>query len=400
MYYDYATNTFTIPDYDSFGYVQLAQSINAFDAPITYLADLFKNGIIYSVDEKGNVVENDELVYRLNSPNRFQGKEEFLSQFYYFLTAAGYNYILPYSKSLGFENRLKDNELYNLNPDYVNFKKIKKDIFDLGDLDFDYVHSNKDEKFERPFNTKGVIPFYDIIPDIKNPYKGVSRLSALINEARNTVLADKGKTNQIKKSGAVIVSAKERSNGELSEGLDEEMMSSEPNREGKRTTHKQDIQNKLNAAGLASGESIIVSSKELVAQTLSKDIQGIDFDKLKSMDLLVCSNKIGVPPELNPFSSKNATYENREQAQFSVLQNRIEPVANSLAKSLQLYFESKNRLVIDYSHLPAYQVAQKVKEEIKDKVVDRYEKLFKDGIITAEQFVQILVKYDILNEER
>lgn len=372
----------------------MAQSINAIDAAITYLADLFKSANIYAEDDKGNIVENDELVARLQEPNHLQGTEEFLAEFYYYLCASGWCYMLPYNASVGFEKNLADNELYALNPDYCNFDKIKDNIFDLYNLGFKYAYASQSQRNEKALSTDEVIPFYDGPVNASNPFIGHSRLASLTDEATNTVLADKGKHNQIKRTGGMIISHKERGTDGFSDGLDETIRKDK--KTGKLITHKDEIEHKLNALGLAQGNNILVSSKELTGFSMGKDLIGIDFSKMKESDIVVISNKIGVPPELMPLNGNNAKFENREAAQYQVLQNRVIPVANNAATALTKYFNRPNKLVFSYEHLPAYQFAKKEKEESKNKIVERVKMLKDMGILDDKAAIQMLTNYEVL----
>lgn len=372
----------------------MAQHINAIDAAITYLADLFKSANIYAVDANGKIVENDELVEKLKEPNHLQGTEEFLAEFYYYLCASGWCYMLPYNQSVGFEKDLSSSEIFALNPDYCNFDKIKQNIFDLYNLGFKYAYAAQDLKSEKHFTTDDVIPFWDGPVNANNPFIGHSRLSSLTDEAINTVLADKGKHNQIKRTGAMIISHKERGTDGFSDGLDE--MMKKDKKSGKITTYKDDIEQKLNTLGLAEGNSILVSSKELTGFSMGKDIAGIDFSKFKESDIVVINNKIGVPPELMPLNGNNATYENRESAQYQVLQNRIIPVANNVAMAMTKFYQRKNKLVFSYEHLPAYQFAKNQQEESKNKIVERVEKLKNMGILSDADAIQMLKNYKVL----
>lgn len=371
----------------------MAQSINAIDAAITYLADLFKSANIYAEDANGKIVENDELVARLQEPNHLQGTEEFLAEFYYYLTASGWCYMLPYNQSIGFEKDLTSAELFALNPDYCDFEKINKNIFELTNLGFKYTYPGQEAKLEKQLTTDDVIPFWDGPVSANNPFIGHSRLSSLTDEAINTILADKGKHNQIKRTGSMIISHKERGTDGFSDGLDEMVRKT---KDKKIVTHKDEIEAKLNALGLAQGNNILVSSKELTGFSMGKDIAGIDFSKLKESDIVVINNKIGVPPELMPLNGNNATYENREAAQYQVLQNRIIPVANNVATALTKFYKRPNKLVFSYEHLPAYQFAKKEKEESKNKITERVKMLMDMGVLTDEEAKQMLINYDVL----
>lgn len=391
--YSQDTNTFHIPDYQKFGYVDLARSINAIDAAIIYLADLFKSAKVYAVDKNGKIVESDPLVKRLQEPNHLQGLEEFLAEFYYYLTAAGWTYLLPYNTSVGFEKDLENGEIFALNPDFCKFGKIKENIFDLQYLDFNYSVDSGDRKLEKDLSTADVIPFWDGPVNVGNPFIGHSRLSSLREEAINTILADRGKHNQIKKTGSMIISHRERGNDGFSDGLDEMVRKT---KDKKIITHKDEIETKLNMLGLAQGNNILVSSKELTGFSMGKDLIGIDFDKMKESDIIVINNKIGVPPELMPLNGNNAKYENRNMAQFQVLQNRIEPIAKNLAVALTKFYNTGNTLVFSYEHLPAYQYAKLEKEESKNKIVERVKMLKEMGVVTDAQAIQILTNHEIL----
>src|SRR5690554_1639940 len=388
----YNFNTFDIPNYRGMGLVQLSRNVNALDMPIGFLSDKFKGGIITAHDKDGNIVENDPLVYRLNNPNHLQGKEEFLAEFYYYLTAAGWNFILPFAESKGFENKLEKNELFNLNPDFIDFDEIKKSPFNLRELGFSYNYDLGTTLQKTKLSTNDIIPFYDLTISTDNPFTGVSRISNLYDELTNTVLADRGKQNKIKRSGAMVLSHKER-NDTLSDGLDEAY---KKDKDGNIITHKEVIESNLNGSGLAQGKSITVSSKELTGFSLAKDIIGIDFDQMKEADLRTIDNKIGVPYDLLPTSTQQATYINKVQSELGMYQSRIEPVANNLAKSLQEYFNHPNEIRITYDHNPVYQEGKKIEEEGKTIELERVEKLLSLNLIDVKRAEEILTNAGIL----
>lgn len=379
FYSSFDSNPFNFQDINTYGFVSMAKNINAIEMPLVYLCDLFKSGKINAFDKEGNLIEGDPLVSRLNEPNRFQSKEEFLWELFYFTRSAGWSFVLPKSKSVGFEKDLTKVELFNLNPDNVEFKDFKAPRFEIDGLNFKFYISS--EKFIN-LRTADVINFYDTTISTSNPYVGVSRLANLRDEADNTRLADRGKKNKIKRSGSMLISHKER-NGLVSDGLDLPVVDSETPE--KRITMKQQIEAKLNGIGLAQGKSIVVSSKELGGFSLAKDLIGIDFDEMKEADLRVISNKIGVPYELLPTRNQQATYENRVQAELSVIQRQIEPFASSFAKSIQAYFNYDKEIRITYDHLPAYQVAREQKQKADTDFINSVVTLLNAGIITSEE---------------
>lgn len=393
--YSYDSGVFNLPDFGD-GYVFLAQNVDAFDSPITFLCDLFKKGFIYAKDKEGNIIEDDPLVNRLNNPNRFQTKEQFLSDFYYFLTAAGWTNIYPFHKSIGFEKDFKENELFILNPDKISFKDFNSDIFSLDNADFKYHLKGAKENTKRDLNTKKVIQFTDVRIDPENPFKGLSRLASLTDEGENTLLANRGKKNQIKRTGSLLVTHKEHAKDQFSDGLDEVFEVNE--KTGKPKTYKDEIEKELNMLGLSQGKSIAISSKELQVLSLAKDILGINFDLMIAADRITISNKIGVPIELLPTKDINAKYDNRENAELQVIQNRIEPVAEMFCKKVREYFEYEHEICMSYDHLPAYQLVNKQIEDRKTKTVERLKLLKEMNWITDEKAKKILQDHDIISE--
>lgn len=397
MYFNhsYDSGIFNLPDFGD-GFVFLAQNVDAFDSPITFLCDLFKKGFIYAKDKEGNIIENDPLVKRLNHPNRFQTKEQFLSDFYYFLTAAGWTNILPFHKSIGFENNLDKNELFILNPDKISFDDFKSDIFLIENIDFKYHLKGAKESSKRKLNTKNVIQFTDVRIDPENPFKGLSRLASLTDEGENTLLANRGKKNQIKRTGSLLVTHKEHAKDQYSDGLDEVFEVNE--KTGKPKTYKDEIEKELNMLGLSQGKSIAISSKELQVLSLAKDILGINFDLMIAADRITISNKIGVPIELLPTKDINAKYDNRENAELQVIQNRIEPIADMFCKKVREYFKYEYEICMSYDHLPAYQLVNKQIEDRKTKTVERLKLLKEMNWITDEKAKKILQDHDIISE--
>ena len=393
--YSYDSGVFNLPDFGD-GYVFLAQNVDAFDSPITFLCDLFKKGFIYAKDKEGNIIEDDPLVNRLNNPNRFQTKEQFLSDFYYFLTAAGWTNIYPFHKSIGFEKDFKDNELFILNPDKISFKDFNSDIFSLDNVGFKYHLKGAKDNTKRDLNTKNVIQFTDVRIDPENPFKGLSRLASLTDEGENTLLANRGKKNQIKRTGSLLVTHKEHAKDQFSDGLDEVFEVNE--KTGKPKTYKDEIEKELNMLGLSQGKSIAISSKELQVLSLAKDILGINFDLMIAADRITISNKIGVPIELLPTKDINAKYDNRENAELQVIQNRIEPVAEMFCKKVREYFEYEHEICMSYDHLPAYQLVNKQIEDRKTKTVERLKLLKEMNWITDEKAKKILQDHDIISE--
>jgi len=92
-------------------------------------------------------------------------------------------------------------------------------------------------------------------------------------------------------------------------------------------------------------------------------------------------------------SVKGATYENKAQGEKATYQNGIIPIANDLAETLtgELGVNTRGRkLVLDYTHLPI--MKEDATEEGRGKLffAQAYQILQNQGIISAEQYANLM----------
>lgn len=378
-------------------YIKIACSVEIIDTILIYLSNWFSKGVPYELTPEGERIVNSDLIDLINQPNTFQAKEEFMAEFFYYLHAAGTNYIYPVDKAVGFEGTLEGTALLNLNFDNIEEPQKSKSIFDLNDdILFKYVENLSGEQKTKEFNFSEVIPFYDSTNGLGGRmYKGKSRLESIKDEIKNIYLATKGKQNKLDLSGIVLVTPQDRAGGDrsMSKGLDKVIHTDD---EGVNTTHKDHIEGKFKASGLTKGRSIIVSSTELKAMNLSESLEKIQFDPQRIEDCRTIKRKYGVPENLLPLTPKGATFENQDKETLNMLQTLIEPISFNLGSSISKRFESKNTLMFDYSHLPAYSIIEKEKVASQEKIVTMYLNMVKEGVITPEQANNILKDKGIL----
>jgi hypothetical protein len=195
--------------------------------------------------------------------------------YYYF--AHGWGYILPRSKSVGFEANLKDtqkNKLYNLDPDHIIFNSqtswfgmVKKEV------NFDY----KPYGFAN-INYKDVIPFIDVRQNSEKPHIGVSRLLSLRTQIENYYLAMQGKSNLIKRSGNILVSLDATKVDDL--GLDSSIGTGQFDKDGNpvTTTHKEKLEQQIRETSLGNNSmGIMFSTLPLKSMPLSQGLENVKF---------------------------------------------------------------------------------------------------------------------------
>jgi hypothetical protein len=320
--------------------------------------------------------DNSQLLDKINNPNPKQSKEEFLKEFAIFLAAAGWTVIWKRYISIG---NFKTMELINLDPDCTEIVN--------GKVKFDF------EGEYWSIDRKDAIVFYDTRKN-NGDDRGYSRAKPLRSQITNIQDVQIAKNIQIVNSGITLVSPKANlQNGNMDQGMDTPITTPIAMGNTVVRTQKDDMEEKLNVRTI--GNRIIVSSKGIDATNLSAALSDIDFnDKIES-DVLAIYDAYGVPIELSPYG-KNSTFDNKEVAETSLIENEILPLAESLTKSLNAEFPTMGKLIVDFNHISS--VAQK-KNKIHDTnkvIVDTYNSLVASGVITVVEANRILTDKGIL----
>lgn len=316
--------------------------------------------------------DSSPILDKINNPNNYQSKEEFLKEFAIFIMASGYTIIWKRYVSFGNFETL---ELININPDET----------DIGDNTLVTQIDNKTETIA----LTDVIFFYDTIRKEKTK-KGYSRITPLKSQIDNILNAQKAKGIQIENSGTTIVSPKTAA---VANNVDEGLNAPVPVMGGGMKSQKEEMEDRLNTRGIEN--RIIVSSKGLDAKNLSAELNTVKFYELVETDLLAVFDAYGFPIELTPYG-KNATFENKEVAEVTLIESEIMPLAKNLINSLISEFPTKGNLDVDFNHLNSMSVIQKRIQETNGKTIDQYGTLHEKKIISDQEYKNILKSKKIL----
>lgn len=365
---------------------------------ISIITDQLASAEIYSVDQDGNKYyeDDDNLVYLLNHPNKFEGKEEFLKSFGRYLLAGGYTYIEPTSESLAAIKRLdrvretkNRPEIIALNPDYIRWDKHYLGFINArysgGKFNYQYPNSNKSEVK----NAEQLIPFYDRQIDSCNPYKGVSRLLALSEQINNYYKSKKAKSTKIDSVGHFIISPSSKSlNGDFS--ITQNLDAPVSFQGNKDYTQKDLIEDNLMNGGLAQGKTVTVLRTEIQVNNLAESIQDYYIDNDIREDKREIYNEYNIPRELQNVGDDVAKYENRHRAELWLNSNVVHPIATNLAASIKAYYQHDRKIIFDWSHLPFYTVATKEKQGVIESKVNNIIELVKIGVYTPNEAKEII----------
>jgi len=373
-------------------YTCLAQSVDPIDSTITFFAEILSSGNLKSLDkDKKDVSDKDALIALLKNPNDNQNFQEFIKEWLYYLYSHGWNYVVPQSSAFGFEKNLEGStktQLFNCDPDHVewgsqyslwNFFQAKKEIsFNYKPYNFNAVkYSN-------------VIPFFDVRQNPEKPHIGISRLLALRQQIQNYSLSLQGDENLIKRSGSILVSLDAKTEDM---GFDSSVGTGLFDEDGTpiTTTHKEKLEDQLRDTGLGTqSKGIMFSTLPLKSQPLSAGLENIKFDEKMIGYARQILNKYNVPKEFQNLDKETAKFANRQMAMIEVIQNTIQPLADSFCEKMQTYFNWENKIVLDFSHLPVFSDNESTKLETQQSLVDLYAGLFEKGIITDQEFKLIL----------
>jgi hypothetical protein len=307
--------------------------------------------------------DNNELVDKINNPNEKQSKEEFLKEFAIYLLSSGYT--IMWKKYVSYGN-FKTMELINLNPDKTEFTK-------------DGVSSEVDNKIEKIL-IADVIVFYDSIRNNETK-KGYSRITPLRSQINNIRDAQIAKGIQIENSGTTIVSPKAAVNGN---SVDEGLNAAVPVMGGGMKTQKEEMEERFNTRGISN--RIIVSNKGLDAKNLSSELNNVKFYEIVETDILAVYDTYNFPVELSPYG-KNATFENKETAEVSLIETEAYPLAKNLYRSLNSAFPNKKPISdVSYDHLNSMSIIEKRIQETNGTAIDQLKTLYDSELITKDEF--------------
>ena len=336
---------------------------------IDTIAKRFSNSNFFDLDK-----DNSALLDKIKEPNSFQSREEFLKDFSINILASGYSMIWKKYKSFGMFDSL---ELIVIPTDTDITSFGKKTI------------TTTIEGNEETIKIEDVIIFYDTQrqPDT---LRGISRLLPLKSQIDNINDAQRAKNIQIHNSGTTIVSPKAAQQGNnMDEGLDKPIMnipivSPVPgqNAGSKTKTQKEEMEDRLNFRGMEN--RIIVSSKGVDAKNLSAELNSMNFSEKIEADILAIYAAYGVPVELTPYG-KNATFDNKEVAENSLIESEVQPLNNSLTESLNGEFEGSGNIYGNYDHLSSVSKTKNEIHKTRQDIANTYRELFKDGVIDREE---------------
>lgn len=322
------------------------------------------------------------LVIKLNKPNQYQTKEDFLSEFAWFYL--GFGYVYQYTKgTAGFTKDIERTSIYNLKSNKIDFGTNFKTPIGLKENDFKktrFIYDPNGEKISLTF--EDVLRYHDL-PTIGDNYAtSPSRLDSHKEAISNIQKAFEAKNIIIGSNGRELFS-----NGSAGSAQHIPMDNQE----------KEDIERKLTQSyGLGFGKRRgVVVNKNVEWKSLHIPLKelGLDDSVIKDATMLLRANNIS--PEQISYADKQPKYENRELAELAFVTRVMQPIANDLAKTIGNHFGVK--LQASYANHPIMQKAENMRVDKLSKYSLYLSNAVQSGFIEQEEAKRRFKEYEEAN---
>lgn len=359
-------------------------------AVIDRKAEMFKNMQIKLRNKKtGEFIEQHEILTLLKNPNPMQTQEQFLEQYCIFKDIWANAFIYK----LRATSMSSPKVLWNLPSDAMKITPTGK-IWNQTKLE-EII-----EKYEMVSGNLQPIKFEvnEIIQisqgASQNYFVGESRIKTLVRpisniqgalQTRNVIINDRGALG-------ILSGSSKDSDGAIPLGKDE------------RERIEKEYRDKQRGYGIGDEQKkVIISPTPLAWSPMSYPTKDLMlFEEIEEDFGTICA-EFGMERDLFP-TVKGATFENKNQAIKSTYQNTIQPEADLFMRKLSKDFGLEDagfELVADYSYLPVMQEDKLKEEQTEMTKAQKLGILLDKGIISKEQFAQLMgVEFDGNEEEK
>lgn len=314
--------------------------------PILTPAMLFVSKVFSQAEFKiintknGKEVKNHWMIDKLNRPNFYQTKQDFLESSMFLMIAQG-KAVVYSKKIIGME---QPEAYYLLNSDLIkwpyNFKTkmfidSKNDTFLNTEVVYDVNGENKSIKI------KDLLFFYDLpnCLDDKNFFKTGSRIDGLKQTLINTADSLTAKNIILKTNGKELITG-DKAGFPLGE---EEKLEAES----------------LFNTGYGLGKSRkrgLITKANLTWKSLHIALRDLGLDESVKVDGNLIYTALHIPKDILSLEAKKTTYNNFKESMVSYIQNEIQSSMDAFTSVLQREIEEPHfKLVGNYEHLPIMQ---------------------------------------------
>lgn len=328
--------------------------------------NLFSLGKVY-VYKGDTELEEDPFLKLLKRPNPFQTESQFLWDYMFWNMLGTVN---CYVDSNVVDR--KENRMYYMDPSKiewpVEFEKWKDKLI-MSDKTHKTIMETQlkyryDDGTCLEFPLSKLSISFDLTNGIGNWFKGPSRLDALYKIVSNSEHALDAENINIRYSGKFLVGQDGPTDlSKIGMGEDE----------------KRDIRRKIDT----DSEKVWPINAKINIRRFVEDRASLQLDKAYLDAYYLVGNMFDIPRDVLEAYNTSSTFENQEKARAAHVNYCFEPKGNQFMNALEVKFgydlEGKN-ILMDWSHLPFYQVFESEKADVKTKTINNFKALVDMGV--------------------
>lgn len=362
-------------------YLEYYLSIPELQAIVNYRAKCFGSMKVKLRKKDGTDIEKHPIITLLNQPNVLQSFSEFARQFSIYRDTCGNAYIYTlFGTAIE-----KTQALWNLSPYGAEIEINKTNSLHTSTEYNQIIKAYKFEAEDKHYTVEPeeIIHFADnlVINPKKTDLKGRCKIQPLVQALENIKTAYESRGIILGNSPlGMITNDSQDAVGTVP--LDPK--------------EKKEVQNQMKNYGTSKGKySYLISSAKLKWQSMSVAITEQHFKEVTE-DMRTIANAYSFPTDL---LLANSTYENIKEAKKQLYQDSIIPEANDWLSGLASAFgliDTGLELYADFSHVAALQEDYEKKARMWNVTVMAADKAFASGIITPDEYREILEKTGML----
>ena len=326
---------------------------------------------------------NDALVARIQNPNYFQSKEDFLKEWLFHYISCGYVFMAPVG-AVGFERNIERvDSLYNLNPKFITYNDssfqtkllTRKQIAESDKFKFKYEIQKGNQgnsTSNQDFNYRDVMGFYDVANGLNKDFllTSPSRLDCVLQPAVNVIKAFEAQNIVIKSNGREMF-------------FNQAMASTLP---GVAKNFDEKDQGKIQRAnskyGMQHGQNrSMFLNKETGYKSLHINAKDLGIDEILKTSAAAIATALNVPKDLIPVFD-GSTYTNKKESEVELIQGGIEPILSDLCRTMSGHFDGYDERPLRYSvdHLAPMQHIETIKTDKALKLSTAYKNFVGAGM--------------------
>jgi HK97 family phage portal protein len=313
------------------------------------------NAKFYIKTKDGEFIEND-LTRKLNKPNPYLSKNEFLMQLMTYKGIWGTGYL--YLNKLRASSQPNETDFLNLPTNQIQFNN---DMALQANIDYIWrlltfnqednlqiYYCSLDALEKKQLDKNNLLPFFDS-PIFTNPYYSESRLKSQRYVVSNIQAALESQNTFLSTPGGI---------GMIMPDNKDALGVGQPLRDEEKEEVERQIQQDYGS--LTGQRNLRLINSPVKYQETMVDVSKLKITESLTQNALILFGAFGLPKELLTAMLQGSTFENQKTAYKNYIQTTAQTEADSIANSLNIAMPSREgELVAKFDHMPIMQENEK-----------------------------------------